>query len=332
MLSNVAQPLMRVRFPLMILWITLILSPTMSDAQSNCTPNPRPIARFYQQHGKHLKSLSFQQRIDVISRLFMGAPYATPPLGGGCDDPYNPRPLYRLDVMDCITYIDTVLALSHADTPQQFVHYMNHFRYLQRPYTYFNEAHFPNSDWNRHIQAMGVFKDITREIKGPDNQTLAHTATTPIDKPRWFSRQVAAMTLSPKQRHQAKQLIQHSHKTISHISYIPLDKLYDAQQHPIEAVFNQIPSGCLIEIVRPNWDLREKIGSKLDVSHLGFVFRTPQGLIFRHSHEYDQVVELPLAVYLAKYLNSSTVGGIHIQQISLMPDKLHPMAQVALHQ
>ncbi|MNT78847.1 hypothetical protein D3C72_2181220 [compost metagenome] len=38
-----------------------------------------------------------------------------------------------------------------------------------------------------------------------------------------------------------------------------------------EKVLSRIPSGAIFNVVRPAWDLKEAVGTALDVSHQGFV-------------------------------------------------------------
>ena len=84
----------------------------------------------------------------------------------------------------------------------------------------------------------------------------------------------------------------------------------------------QIPSVAIMEIVRPNWALKKKIGTNLNVSHVGFVLRTEKGLIYRHASLTEKkIIDVPLIDYLKKYKNSKTVKGINILAI---PDRKIP--------
>ena len=51
----------------------------------------------------------------------------------------------------------------------------------------------------------------------------------------------------------------------SELPYLPLTELFHRDQ-PREDLFDQIPHGCLVEIVRPNWNLRDKIGTNANRS------------------------------------------------------------------
>ena len=102
----------------------------------------------------------------------------------------------------------------------------------------------------------------------------------------------------------------------SNVPYIPLSLLFDEKGHANKFLFGQIPNGAIIEIVRPNWDLRSQIGTCLNVSHLGFAFWQQGQLVFRQaSSEYHQVVEVSLIDYLRKTRQSPTIKGINIQVV-----------------
>ena len=95
--------------------------------------------------------------------------------------------------------------------------------------------------------------------------------------------------------------------------------LFDANHQPNEFLFHQIPHASIIEIVRPNWHLKDKIGTNLHVSHVGFAIRNSAGdLLFRHaSSEHQKVEEVKLIDYLGRYCDSPTIKGINVQKITL---------------
>ncbi len=102
----------------------------------------------------------------------------------------------------------------------------------------------------------------------------------------------------------------------SHLSYLPISALIDSAGKPITALFRQIPHGSIVELVRPNWNLKEKIGTNMNVSHVGFAFWVDGQLIFRHATSIQKhVMDVPLADYLYERLHSPTVKGINVQRL-----------------
>jgi hypothetical protein len=58
------------------------------------------------------RSSAIAERIEQISRLFLGTPYGQYPLGEASG--VEPQPRWRADMVDCQTYVETVLAMANA--------------------------------------------------------------------------------------------------------------------------------------------------------------------------------------------------------------------------
>lgn len=239
--------------------------------------------------------LTLIQRLDHFSNQFQGLPYCGGALGEGPDGDYDTNPLYRFDAFDCLTYVNTVLALSLATQAHTFEQLMLRLNYYDAQPCYLKRYHFMSVDWNPMNQRAGFIKDITSHFQGSDGQPLYQTATAVIDKRHWFEKQgVPSQIAAQFQPQQA------------HVNYLPLDLAYA----------EQIPDGAIIEIVREYWGMQPKIGTELLVSHLGFVFRKQQQLLFRHaSSTQKRVVEVPLAEYLEQQRKVPTIVGINVQQV-----------------
>lgn len=84
-----------------------------------------------------------------------------------------------------------------------------------------------------------------------------------------------------------------------------------------QALIDSIPSGSVVNIVRPNWNLKSAIGTNMNISHQGFVIRKNGVTLMRHasSSGSKQVAELPLADYLSAFLLSPTIKGINILSV-----------------
>lgn len=263
-------------------------------------------------------------RIDSISAKFIGKKYRLGALGEGIDAHYDQRPQYRADAFDCDTYVTTVLALALADNTNGFKQCLRKVRYKDGKVSFLKRNHFMSLDWNPNNQKQGFIKDITMNIKNKDNQPVAEMAEAMIDKPSWYNHfqedDIRLISANPQiQKIRLSELKQRGmqlEKTLAKIPYIPLTALFNAKGEANKALFAQIPNASIIEIVRPNWDLQDKIGTHLNVSHLGFAFRKNNKLYFRQaSSEYNQVVEVPLEDYLRKCMESPTIKGINVEII-----------------
>src|SRR3990167_2417734 len=222
---------------------------------------------------------SLTKSIDHLSHSFLEKPYITNPQGEGTDAEFDSAPLYRFDGFDCVTFVNNILALSLSHNLSEFQKKLLQINYYHAEAKYENRFHFMSLDWNPQNRKNNIVRDVTCEILDEKKNPIAIFAEGEIDKPNWFLKKSENETDARK-----KLLKKYSEK------------------------FKK-------EIVRPNWNLREKIGTNLHVSHLGFAIRKKSGeLFFRHaSSENKCVVEILLSDYLKNVLDSPTIKGINVQ-------------------
>lgn len=265
-------------------------------------------------------------RLQFISEAFLGEPYLGGALGEGPEGLFDQSPVYRTDAFDCLTYVATVLALARSHDVVSFKKTLCDISYLNGELCYHERHHFMSADWNKHNAERGYIQDMTTSIVDALNQPMARVATTWIDRQAWISRRslLDIKQLSRLSESQAESLLGklHAFSTVLHgesakTAYLPMDQLIGGDKKPNEVVFQQIPGGVIIEIVRPNWDVRDKIGTCLNVSHLGFGFWLGDQLVFRHaSAEAGKVEEVLLSDYLIWCMETiETVKGVNLQRV-----------------
>lgn len=267
---------------------------------------------------------SMTQRIDWFSKHFLGKVYILGSLGEGPTAQFDQYPRYRMDGFDCDTYVNTVLALALANSLPSFQQCSKSVRYKNGRISYINRNHFTSLDWNKNNQKLGILKDITLSIKDEQKHSPALMSTTLINKPGWYAhKNTSTIRLSTNGTADHNLLLEELKKQGSQlervetrIPYIPLSALFNSKNEPNQYLFSQIPDGSIIEIIRPNWDLRKLIGTSIDVSHLGFAIRHKGQLNFRQaSSQYGKVVEVSLINYLRDARVSPTIKGINVQVI-----------------
>lgn len=238
---------------------------------------------------------SFPEQIVLNSEKFIGKPYLVDPLGEGKTGKYDTDPLFRLDGFDCLTYVETVMALSLHSAKESPEQRLNNIRYKNGEIGYENRNHFMSADWIPNNIKNGFIKDITKSIAQKETQT----ATAFIQKDTWAKiKKVTGFE---------------GKNTKASVPYLPLTRIF---AHP--EILKQIPSGAILNIVRPNWDLRKEIGTHLNISHTGFVIHKGNELFFRHASATNKKIEdVDLLTYLKKMANSPTIKGINILQIML---------------
>jgi|GEM_PF-970752 len=277
-------------------------------------------------HSKDIK-----QRIIADSKYFLGRPYLFEPLGEGERGQFDQGPLYRTDIFDCVTFVDTVISLVESNNLDQFKHNIIKIRYQNAKISFFERSHnFIVIDWNPENHHNGYIKDLTYKIIAKSGQPIAEIASTVIDEPNWYrlrkSDDIKLLKNSTPEKEQylLKKIQANAslvHKQRSVILYLPLKKLFTISGKPNMDIFNQIPSGSVIEITSPNWPIKNWYGTNLNVSHLGLAIRDKNNqLIFRNASSVaGKVIDIPLITYLREYLNSKKVKGIHVEEIVWPP-------------
>jgi hypothetical protein len=98
-------------------------------------------------------------RLEQISAEFIGRPYVINPLGGGTGLPEQLN--VNLDGFDCVTYMESVLALALARTVDDFADILRRIRYHNGEVSWASRNHY-TSDWWQRNEATGFLRNLTR--------------------------------------------------------------------------------------------------------------------------------------------------------------------------
>lgn len=113
---------------------------------------------------------AISQRIDFISRAFVGTRYRAYTLIGG---PRRPeRFVMRDDGFDCVTYCETVLAAALAREPQEFAATLRQIRYRGGEVGWRERNHY-FTEWGANNTAAGVCAPLPL----PGGETIVKTLT-----------------------------------------------------------------------------------------------------------------------------------------------------------
>src|SRR6516162_11847383 len=97
-------------------------------------------------------------RIDVLSRHFLGYPYQPNPLIGSSDTPEVF--IASLDGFDCVTYIETIVALALAAHVDDFIEWLRKIRY-ERGRIQWNSRNHYMTGWIRNNLLLGVIEPVS---------------------------------------------------------------------------------------------------------------------------------------------------------------------------
>ncbi len=238
-----------------------------------------------------VKSLPFYERVYTLSKSFLGKPYGFGgPLGEGPTGDFSKKPLWRLDQMDCTTYVETVMALSLARDFEDFCQKMNQIRYKNAVISYVARNHFTDIDWAPNNKAY--LKDITKTLK-EDAPVLSYT----VDKKKWYEKTAPLQKdLTPEEQnafaHQADQL-----------APVPVNIPYIKKEDMVQVLEEnkaKMTRPLIFNLVGDPAFMEKAIGTPYGIYHQGFIFWTPdEGCVIFHatSLEPKAVVKLPLKEY-----------------------------------
>jgi|SRR5579884_2108753 len=97
-------------------------------------------------------------RMDLLSAAFIGRPYQSPILIGSAQSPEVFSA--RTDRFDCVTYIETVLALSSADAVHHFPQKLRQLRYASGQVEWNRRNHYM-TEWIRHNLRNGAIQRVS---------------------------------------------------------------------------------------------------------------------------------------------------------------------------
>ncbi len=98
-------------------------------------------------------------RLKFITAQFIGKPYSIGPLIGSDTEPEVFTATY--DGFDCVTYMETCLALAWAQKADEVNDLLREIRYRNGNIAWEDRLHY-TTDWSKYQIKRGVFTDITR--------------------------------------------------------------------------------------------------------------------------------------------------------------------------
>ena len=216
-------------------------------------------------------------RAAAATTALLGAPYLPSPLGEGSGP--DPDPRFRLDAFDCMTFVETAVALGSAASVEEARRALDDVRYSGPP-ALGTRNHEVLSQWIPANVAKGWIRDAGPEIAGP----LARSAEKVYTPESWAVVRAAGRAISglPRRR-------------------LPLGRFsaHLVATADVPAIARRIPDGTLAFVIRADAPDRAT-----RVTHAGVVVRGPHGqALVRHatsSKGVGRVIEEPLERFLRR--------------------------------
>jgi len=242
------------------------------------------------------KNKSFNNKIIKYSWLFTKTPYKLNILGEG-----NIKPLYSFKGVDCVTYVETVLALANSNTLDKSISLLQKIRYKNGEIKYNKRNHFTMTQWIPNNESLGIIKNITDKVS--KNTKIMIKDITQKSFNGKFKKFKSLKENLPLGKHSIK--------------YIPIKYFLNNYNNM------NIPNGTIMLIIREN-----KNNYPIFTTHLGFIVKNNKNeLIFRSAvtnRKYKEVRDYKLISYLRFYTDYFSKKNWGIKGISLyLPQELN---------
>jgi len=259
-----------------------------------------------------------QSRTEYFSRKFLGTDYdPAGPLGEGLEGEIDQDPLYRFDRFDCTTFLETVISLARSRDSEDFNSIINLIRYDKGEVDFLKRHHFTDLQWIPENIHAGFFKEANRNFFKDDE---IFTARADIDIKGWINKftidslRLPSLTLEEKQRRllNLKERVKNEPVREATVEYIKIDRILENPD-----LLSTLPDVVVVNFVRPNWNLKETIGTNMNISHQGLLIRIKDQFFMRHATQVSplKVVEVHFLNYLERFKNHPTLKGVHFLEI-----------------
>ncbi len=221
----------------------------------------------------------FEKRIETISSALMDTPFKESSIGE--EDGYDRDPMINLKYIDCMTFIEYILAFVNSKDIEEFKSHIVNIRYKDGKVDFQSRLHLPDFQWFPNAQLKRYLIDITREVGRGYFKKISKVLKRDfyIDKERIDKSNLIADKVE--------------------IYYIP--------QKDIDKIYNAIPEYSIIRV------LREDSERPYLTTHLGMVIKKGNKKFLRHSsrHFGGKVTDTSLKAYFStfeKYENWKALG------------------------
>ncbi len=198
-------------------------------------------------------------RVASVARAAVGTPYVGDPLGEGPGAPYDGDPLIDLSKVDCVTFVEQVIALAASKSYQEASDILQKIRYRGGAVAFENRNHFMEADW---IGNNTFCKDVTGSLG--------------------VATEKSTRTLGRKHFYTVKKIDALASKAVDQeltLEYVPVNSAA-----PAEA---KLPSPALVLLIgKVDW---------LFTLHCGLYIRddSGNGLFYQASSKFGKVVAVP---------------------------------------
>ena len=237
---------------------SLLTQPSTSVSQQN---KDEALFNQYVQHITPYRDAPIETVLEQTAHFFLGTPYVAGTLDSGDE---NEQLVVNLHQMDCVTYVENVIALSKAAvgdslTFEGFKAHLQNIRYRDGALSdYASRLHY-TSDWIYNNQEKGIVENISKQLSGIKETKAINFMSTH----RSAYKQLAHDDAMLEKIKQTEQQINNR------------EGFYYLPKQDIAAMASHIPHMAVVGIVTSI--------DGLDTTHIGFAYQKDGVLGFIHA-------------------------------------------------
>jgi len=267
--------------------------------------------------------------------------FSSNPSGEDRYDVYNQRTLVNFEEMNGTTLVELITALALSTNFFNFSQNLLKIRYqdinldgsiTEDDIRYTSRNHFTSLEWRPNALRNKFYEDIT-SFSFPN--TTVGEAKCLICKKAWYkSKKETALHFSQKKtKEQKTQMLAKLHKEgesfpkdiEASIPYLKIDSLFQEtpgkELSPNLSFFKRIATPAIVNIVRPDWNLKKFIGTNINVYTQAILITDPitKKLRVFYITQDEGIIDQDFAEYLKKWHGHETIKGINI--LALVDDR-----------
>ncbi|MDR2414195.1 MAG: DUF1460 domain-containing protein [Odoribacteraceae bacterium] len=164
--------------PIIALLVAMAALQCRGGDTASLSGEDRVILERYLEHARarRIDTLPLHRRVVETALFFLGTPYRA----GTLDENETEQLVVNLREMDCVTFVDNVLALallpSSADPVDRFLDNLRRVRYRDGKIIDLASRLHYSTDWLFEMQRQGILKEIARQENIPFTNKVNHLA------------------------------------------------------------------------------------------------------------------------------------------------------------
>jgi hypothetical protein len=256
------------------------------------------------------------ERITYFSSKLLGTRYKFNTFGEGPQADLHHAPRYQFFNLDCVTFVELVMALAISNDLERFEKTLFLIRYQNSKISYETRNHFLEIDWLKNVENKKIGK-----LWKPKSELKIKQVTLSgfVDKSNWYLKRLTDIKPKVVSDEAAQTKLEEFASRTGKIKF-KLKYFKRPKEGFNPNFYKSIPLGAIIVFLyMPAQNLTEIVGSPYYVRHMGFVFQNPDLTILRSAsavYTNRKVIDESLSDYVETAAQDPNFLGVGIYTLT----------------